>query len=519
MSSYQELQNTLDLFASTFYEAAAGMVQVKMPEGRFLRANKKMCAMLDYTEEEFCTKTILDVTHPDDVQLDLDKTRQILNGEVDIFSLEKRLLKKDGASIWVRLTATSVVHDEHGQPKYGMAVIEDLSQAKLTEEHLQESERRFQVLADSAPVFIFVMDTEPKVIYVNRSWLEYTGQSSEKALGAGKLKSAIHPDDVDAFDQVFLDAYYQQKPFRFETRVRKANGEYGWVLASGVPRYTPAGLFLGYIGTGIDITEQKGVEVALEAARALAEESNKRKSEFLSLISHELRTPLNSIIGFSELLEMQSVGALNNTQQEYVHQVITSGYHLLHLVDDILDVAKIEAGKMTIYPRQTDINALLEDVQHMMLELANKKEVKLSFQLQPELDQVYADPQRLKQIFINLIDNAIKFNKPGGLVTVRMNQSQDTDWLESEVYDTGIGIPESKIPQLFQKFYQVDSSLTRVHGGSGLGLVLTKELIEMHGGSIQVESKEGIGTSFRFRIPSSLAIVPEPAPQISTERF
>jgi PAS domain S-box-containing protein len=497
----KELSDHDDLFSSTFYQAAVGMVHVSMADGRFVRANKKICDMLGYTEEEFCNKTIPEVTHPDDVLTDMDNTRRMILGEISKFSIEKRLLRKDGSTIWTRLTAVSIARNAQGQATYGMAVCEDISEIKQAKQALQESEERFKSMADAAPVSIFVTDTDPKCVYVNKGWLDYTGLTFEDSIGA-KWQNAIHPDDIAGHREVFTRAYEKQEPFRDEIRVRKANREYGWVLVTGVPRYTPNGQFMGYIGTAIDITDRKMAEATLEQAKHQAEQANHKKSEFLSLMSHELRTPLNAIIGFSEMLETGMTGPLNPQQQEFAGYVSTSGHHLLNLINDLLDTAKIEAGKMQIHPVAVEIKPLLDSIEPMVKNLAASKDVTLNFRIESDVDIIHADPDRFKQILINLISNAIKFNQPGGSVFVRLYKTSE-NWLVGEVQDTGIGIPQDKLPELFNKFCQSDTTASRSHPGTGLGLALTKDLVELHGGGITIESQEGVGSVFTFRLPPS----------------
>ncbi len=499
------LKESKELFSSTFYQAAVGIVLVRMSDAVFLGANKTICDMLGYTEEEFCTKTIMDVTHPEDILIDLDNTKKMSCGEISMFSIEKRLLRKDGSSVWTKLTATSVSRDENGQAKYGMAVVEDITQIKEAQDALRESEERFKTMADSAPVLIFMTDTEGKNLYINKGYLNYTGLTYSDVLGT-KWQNIIHPVDREVYLRTVYRAFENQEPFRAELRIKRHDGQYGWILSSGVPRYTPNGLFLGFIGTGIDITDKKQLEESLEKARIHAEELNRRKSEFLSLMSHELRTPLNSIIGYSRMIENKMAGPLNDHQSKFIQNVVYSGKHLLNIVNDLLDLSKVEAGKMKIAPTTFELAPLIEDIRVMLIELANKKEVSLLFNIQSGITSIEADPARFKQILINLINNAIKFNHPGGEVRVNIFMKEGGQWIMGQVQDTGIGIPQDKLQNLFSKFYQVDTSPSRSNEGTGLGLALTKELIELHGGKIEVESQEGVGTTFTFRIPLPMQI-------------
>lgn len=241
-----------------------------------------------------------------------------------------------------------------------------------------------------------------------------------------------------------------------------------------------------------------------QEARKEAEEANRKKSEFLALMSHELRTPLNSIIGYARMIENGMAGPLNEEQKLYIQNVGSSGQHLLNIVNDILDISRVEAGKMVISPGLIDVETILSEVKGMMEELQKKKNVRLYTEVQPDIGPVQADPARFKQILINLTSNAVKFNRDSGEVWVRLRKSVDADnrpWLVGEIEDTGIGISDDKQSELFRKFYQADTSAARTHEGTGLGLALTKELVELHGGDISVKSSEGAGSIFTFSIP------------------
>ncbi len=502
----RKLRERKELFSSTFYQAAVGMVHVNMSDARFLGANNTICEMLGYTEEEFCSKTIMDVTHPDDILSDLDNTKRMIDGEINMFSIEKRLLRKDGSSVWTRLTAASVSRDEQGHAKYGMAVVEDITQIKEAQDALKESEERFKTLADSAPVLIFMTDTNANHLYVNKNYLNYTGLTYSDLLGT-QWQNRIHPEDREEYLSRMASACQHQESLRAEVRINRNDGQYGWVLVSVVPRYTATGLFMGFVGSGIDITDKKLLEESLEKAKVTAEDLNRRKSEFLSMMSHELRTPLNSIIGYSSIIQNNMAGPLNDNQSKFIQNVVYSGKHLLNLVNDLLDLSKVEAGKMKITVSQFDLPVLVQDVQSMLNDLAHRKNITLTFSIQPGITTVQADPERFKQILINLITNGIKFNRPGGEVRVRLFKRDDDAWLIGQVQDSGIGIPKSKFANLFGKFYQVDTSPARSNEGSGLGLALTKELIELHGGTIEVDSEEGVGTTFTFRLPTVQTVV------------
>lgn len=259
-------------------------------------------------------------------------------------------------------------------------------------------------------------------------------------------------------------------------------------------------------------------------AKEEAEIANRKKSQFLATMSHELRTPLNAIIGFTQMMENGMVGPLNEKQQRYLNNVNVSAQHLLGIVNDLLDVSRAETGNMILHPKTIHIRPFLEKLMHSMDEMANKKNVRQSMEIQSELTEMVADEERLKQIFSNLLNNAIKFNHFGGDVFIKIYRGPDScrthpsplreQWLVTEISDTGIGIPPEKMEDLFTEFYQVDPSFSRTHDGTGLGLALTRQLVELHGGHIQARSEVGVGSTFIFTLPVNGPVSADVTPRL-----
>lgn len=239
----------------------------------------------------------------------------------------------------------------------------------------------------------------------------------------------------------------------------------------------------------------------LQVAMRRADEASRYKSEFLANMSHELRTPLNSILGFSELLQTKTFGPLNEKQERFVRNVLVSGRHLLSLINDILDLSKVEAGRLELYPESFVLPEVLKTLLADIRPQAEGKGVQLVLQVDETLELLTADPVRFKQILYNLLSNAVKFTPAGGQVTLAAHPAEDA-FVEIAVTDTGIGIKAEDLPRLFQEFVQLEAAATKRHEGTGLGLALTKRLVELHGGKIWAESKgEGKGTTFRVRVP------------------
>jgi len=229
------------------------------------------------------------------------------------------------------------------------------------------------------------------------------------------------------------------------------------------------------------------------------EKASRAKSEFLANMSHELRTPLNSIIGFAELLQLEKFGQLTEKQARYVNNILTSGRHLLGLINDILDLSKVESGKMELVLSECSFPELIESIKIILKELAFKKNITIESHIAPKVSVINADEKKVKQIMYNLLSNAIKFTPDGGKVDVKADIKDEE--LRVSVADTGIGIKQEDMDKLFKTFQQIDSEYTQKYGGTGLGLSLTKKLVELHGGKIWAESELGKGSTFTFTIP------------------
>ena len=242
-----------------------------------------------------------------------------------------------------------------------------------------------------------------------------------------------------------------------------------------------------------DITERKRFEQTLQ-------EANRLKSEFLANMSHELRTPLNGIIGFSEFLIDGKTGALTPKQSEYITDILNSGQHLLQLINNVLDLAKVEAGKMELHPETFSIRKAIEEVCSVVAPMAQAKDLAIRSEVDPAIDEVTLDKQAFKQILYNLLSNAVKFTDPGGSVKV-FARPQGRTQLRFQVRDTGIGIKAEDLNKLFVEFRQLDSGLARRHQGTGLGLALTKKIVEFQGGTIDIESEPGKGSTFTVVLP------------------
>lgn len=403
---------------------------------------------------------------------------------------------------------------------------------KQAQEQLAASRARYAALSRVSPVGIALFDAAGRCVEVNRRWSEMTGIAPEKALGDG-WHAANHPEDRARVTEQWISAVRTGQSCSSEHRLQPRNGRATWVVCQVEKVLNQEGEVTGYVRTLTDFSQQKQAEQALHraleelraanaqiekerasltdrvaerttelrAANAKLVEASQAKSEFLAAMSHELRTPLNGIQGMNELLLATE---LTERQRQLVEVSSASGTLLVQLISDILDISKIEAGKLELDPRECDIEALIYDVADVLLHTAQKKKLTLRCSASPDVCVVgICDDNRLRQVLVNLVANAIKFTSCGG-VTIsarRLTQPDGSARFRFAVVDSGIGIPEQRLDRLFKPFSQVDSSTTRRFGGTGLGLSICQQLIELMDGEIGVESQVGVGSTFWIEIP------------------
>ncbi|SDU08035.1 hypothetical protein SAMN05444156_1843 [Verrucomicrobium sp. GAS474] len=383
---------------------------------------------------------------------------------------------------------------------------------------LSESERRARFLAETMPQIIWTARGDGVHDYHNQRWYAYTGLTEEETRNGG-WERVLHPDDRPESLERWTAALRDGTDYEAEYRFRRASdGAYRWHLGRAFPLRDDRGEIALWIGTCTDIDDLKRADEKVRQAnedlerRVLArtaelheknidlESAAKAKNRFLTTMSHELRTPLNCIIGFSELLVDGRLGGLNKTQKEYLDDILASGNHLLQLINDVLDLAKVEAGKIEIVPDTFLLRDAVSQVCSVIHSIVLKNQLRFTTLIAPELGAATLDYKMFKQVLYNLLSNAVKFTKEKGSVTLRIDPA-GADRFTVTVEDTGIGIREENLPRLFREFEQLDDSLARQHQGTGLGLALTRRLTEAHGGTIAVASEFGKGSTFTVTLP------------------
>jgi PAS domain S-box-containing protein len=365
---------------------------------------------------------------------------------------------------------------------------------------LRLADERFISLAANLPGVVYQRVVTPagdiSYTYISDGARDLFGVSPAQIIGDPKALFDCHaPEYHETFRERLLTASRELTMWDVEAPIISRTGERKWSHAIARPTRQPDGSVV-WNGIILDATRIKLANLELAAA-------NRAKSEFLANMSHELRTPLNAIIGFSEVMVGELFGKLGNPKyQDYVRDIFSSGTHLLEIINDILDLSKIEAGKMELNEELIDPRQTIEKSLHLIKEKAAVNEIALSIDIATDVPQLYADNRKFKQILINLLSNAVKFTPAGGQVIVRA-KCETGGWLAVEVSDTGPGIAPDELKHVLDPFVQIDSGLDRKFEGTGLGLPLSRAMVEMHGGTLELQSEEGTGTTVTLRFPPS----------------
>jgi PAS domain S-box-containing protein len=498
----ESLRESEERFRTAFAYAPFGMCLTAL-DGRFLQANAALSQMLGYSEGELLEGAWQSVTHPEDMARSRQAAERLMSRQVTSVELEKRYVHKLGNHIWARLKI-SVVNDSHGDPSHFIAHIDDITARRQADRALQESEEKYRSLLTNIPDVVWVADAGGNVAFVSPNGERLIGLGADQVYQRGTcaLFELVHPDDIERVAGCFERLFYGDQTYDVEFQVRAGCGEWIWVHDRAVATYERDGVCYAS-GLRSDIGERKRAEAALRA-RDAAEDANRTKSAFLANMSHELRTPLNAIIGYSQMLREESIGPEQPEILSDLEKIERSGHILLGIINDVLDLSKIEAGRIDVKLENVDVATVLKDVYSAIEPLARAQGNRVSLDCPEAARLAYADLPKLRQSLLNLVNNACKFTHNGEIaVAVRHVRGGSRDWTEVRVSDTGIGIHPEDLGKLFQPFSQVDNSATRQYDGTGLGLAISQRFCQMMGGDIAVESAPGRGSCFTLRVPAA----------------
>jgi PAS domain S-box-containing protein len=515
-------------FRLIFEQAGIGLYQTT-PDGRYLRANPALARMLGYDDPDHLMSVVTDVgrqVYADSAdrarfQAEIDR-----HDRLDGFAVRAR--RRDGTVIWCQQSAT-LVRDPFGRPLCYVGTAIDITALIQTQEALTRAERDYRDIFENAREGIYRSSPDGRQLRANPALVRLNGYATEDEMLAAindiGREWYVDPGRREVFRRL-LDANdeitgFVSEIYRHKTRERI------WISENARAVRGADGSLLYYEGTVQDITDQIRAQQGMRRAMAAAETSNRAKSEFLANMSHELRTPLNAIIGFSEVIKSETFGAVGNDRYAgYVDDIHASARHLLGLIEDILEMSKAEAGRLEVAEEPVDLAHLAGRAAHMLSERARRGGVELAVEPpDPAAPTVLrGDERRLMQVALNLIGNAVKFTPPGGKVAVRLGRAADVvpENLPAPeigsaappaprdpalvVADTGIGIPADQLSRVFEPFVQVDRPGTDPREGAGLGLALSRTLVELHGGTLALTSRPGSGTTAVARFPEARVV-------------
>jgi len=479
--------------------------------GKALQANPEMLRILGRENEEESLKYMQNVG--EQLYLNQERRGELINilakqGRVENFEFEA--LRADGTHAWLMLNART--NAESGDDQFLIdGFVLDITERKKTEEALRKTELKYRqahnilqkVIESPKDVVIFALDQDYRYIAFNKNHqmiMEHIWDAKIE-IGINMLEQVKDPVDAEKA-KVNFDRALAGEAFTIVEEYGDSLLERKWYENVYSPLEGDKGNVIGLTLFMTDITERKQAEMALLQAKILAEESNQIKSEFIANMSHELRTPLNSVIGFSQILNEKIFGNLNEKQTHYVFNIQKSGNHLLKLINDILDISKIESGNMEYTPEITNIKEIMDELVVLTEPLIKEKNIYFEVNSEFEKLEVNVDKMKIKQIILNLLSNAIKFTPKNGKVL--LNSKILDNNFEISVSDNGIGIPADQQKAIFEPFKQVSSFANRSHDGTGLGLTIVKYYVELHSGEIHVESEVGKGSTFTITIPLGL---------------
>ena len=505
--------NGLSIYFRNATERRQGQEELRLSEGRLRRAQEiahlgsweldvvndrltwsdEVYRIFGFQPQEFQAtyEAFLDAVHPDDrAAVDAAYSSSLREGR-DSYEIEHRVVRKSDGEVRIVHEKCENIRDGSGRIIRSAGMVHDITERKQAEERLRDSEQQFRTLADSIPNLAWWANGDGYITWYNRQWYEYTGTTPEQMEGWG-WQSVHDPDELPRVLERWTASLATGKPFNMELPLRGCDGQFRWFLTRVLPLKDAGGRVVRWFGTNTDVTE-------VRQARQAAEAANIAKSQFLANMSHELRTPMNAIMGMTDLALGED---LSPTLRDYLQTVKQSADGLLELVNEILDLARIEAGGFQLEATPFDLRKTVDQVAKTLAVRAYEKGLELVCDLGEVPTQLVGDPLRLRQVLTNLVGNAVKFTSKGAVVVSAAVVSKEPQEvvLQFAVADTGIGIASEDQERIFAPFTQADASTTRQYGGTGLGLTITQRLVDLMGGRIWVESEPDKGSTFRFTV-------------------
>ncbi|WP_406657464.1 PAS domain-containing sensor histidine kinase [Methanolobus sp. ZRKC2] len=487
-----------DMYKSFFKENNAVILLVDPDTSYIVDANLAACKYYGWTFEEISSKKIDEINSLSAKEIEAEIERAAVE-QRNYFFFKHRLA--NGTIRYVEVYCGPMKLDSRRLLYF---IVHDITERKLAEEELRSKEMQLRTAQKVSSVGSWEINLSTGKVDASDEARRIYGLEGEK-LTIERIQKVPLPEYRSIMDKLLSDLIEKNRPYEIQFKIKRQTDGIVLDIHSVAEYYAERNVIIGTIQ---DVSERMQAERELLSAKIAAEAASRSKDEFLATMSHELRTPLNSIIGFSDILLDETFGNLNEKQASYIIHISKGGKHLLNLINNILDLSKVEAGKMELDYEQFHVSSSIDEIKTVIYPLAIKKNIRLNVKVDSHLDKIDADKTKFKQILYNLTSNAIKFTPKKGNVTIEARKSGE--FAQVSITDTGIGISKSDMKKLFQPFKQLNPYLTREYEGTGLGLALVKKFVEMHNGNIWVESEVGEGSIFTFTLPLNCVIGDKP---------
>ncbi|MGB5287487.1 MAG: PAS domain-containing sensor histidine kinase [Ignavibacteriaceae bacterium] len=458
-------------------------------------ANKLAESIIGFNSEKIFGKNIIEF-FPDK---DTDQFRKILQKSFASpipNTAEMMIRTADGNNLNV-LSMFRCFKDFDTNNEFCVLAIIDFTPQKMKEEIIRDSEERFKNMANTAPVMIWIADVEGLFSFVNKVWLDYSGGELGNQLGINWLNN-VHPDDLEKVVNNYQKALRTKRPFSIEFRFMDKKSKYEWMLIKGKPRYSDENMYLGFIGSCISIHDQKEFEAKISNLNEELVHTIATKDKFFSIISHDLRSPLSGLMGILDILSTDYESLEEKEKREFIKDASVASKTTFTLMENLLEWSRIQTGKINYQPERLKIQRLVESIASLYGQNLKNKEIEFITNISPDIF-AFADKSMTETIFRNLISNAIKFTHTGGKITV--SSEIENNMAIIKVNDSGVGIEEENIPKLFRVDAGFSTKGTKDESGTGLGLIICKELVEKQEGKIWVKSKKNEGSTFYYSVP------------------
>lgn len=477
--------------------------------GRFTFANQRFCSEVDKSLDELVGKTDAEIFAPELARVREQHAREVLQTGATVETVEEHT--SEGPPRYVQAIRTPVYNS--GDTVIGvLEIFWDITDKHHAEAELEHERFLLRTLMDNVPERIYFKDRDSRFLRNNRAHL--------RTFGLERPEQAVGKSDFDFFSEEHARQAYDDEQHLMATgeamtkeeRETWPDGSVTWALSTKMPLRDQWGNTIGTFGISRDITDRKRAEHAMRRAKEAAEEANQTKSRFLANMSHELRTPLNSVIGFANILLKNKAGTLSPPELSFLDRILANGKHLLNLINEILDLSKIEARKIELQLTPVGIDTLLRETIAQQEGLVRDRPVRLVGDLPERVTPILTDADKLRQVIINLIGNALKFTEEGTITVRAETDPADHRPVRIDVIDTGIGIPADKLNVIFEAFQQAEEGTARKYGGTGLGLTISQALCRLMGYHIEVASEPGVGSTFSVILGPTAVLAPPSDP-------